>query len=431
MFIQIRNENYGYTVATYGDYVVVANPSITRYNYASSRDYATGSVDFFRYNKNTDQHDYVDVLYKHFVNIDVLLARETGSDATVRDPLHTEANNTGSTADKDIAIDKNNYTSSIDDGFGLALDMYNKLLAVGSPYYLQEVRTHAFFTTASGAAVDVFDLGRTEFLSANQDAFIFSVENPDDADITGSFGWSVSINNEWLAIGSPFISSSNGMVYMYRNTATGSNNFSWSLAQKLEASGSPSSSLFGSSLKLNKQSGSFSGSMVVGCGSISANMAFLFEYVSGSWQQTYIFLPTTDPKPLTFGNFNPYSTIMNVANGFGSSVSIFGNTVVIGAYLDRVVYEFSGSQPYFQGAAYIYEKCTGVSPTLYNLVLKTNGNEDTLKNNRLGYSVENFGNNTIIGIPKIDNETMTSCYVGGTLEQLHMCNPTLNDVLSG
>ena len=64
MFVNIKNEDYGYSTATYGDYVVVANPTSLRWSAATASVYHTGSVDYFRYNKSTDQHDYVNTFYQ-------------------------------------------------------------------------------------------------------------------------------------------------------------------------------------------------------------------------------------------------------------------------------------------------------------------------------------------------------------------------------
>jgi len=432
MFLTIKNENYGYAVATYGDYVCVSNPTFIRYSLATSSVVRTGSVDFYRYNKNTDEHDLIGTLQFVSPVLNILLAGQTGSIPSQKSPLHTEINNTGLTQNKDIEIDKNNYTSSLENGFGISLDMYDKLLIAGSPYYTQNVNTSASSFTTSGSLVNVFDLGLSELISytTQSDAYVYSLENPDE-NVTESFGRSVSINSSWIAIGSPYVSSSNGMVYLFRNTSTGSN-YNWELFQKLQASGSSiTGSMFGWSLKLNKQSGSFSGSLVVGCGNPIAGEAFYFELISGSWIQTYKFTADRQTKyPLTFGNFDPYEAIMNITNGYGYSVSTFGTTVVVGEYLDRSVYEFSGSSLYQQGSVSIYEKCSG-NTTRFSLALKSYGSSSILKNNCLGYSVDVYANNVIAGIPKTDHLSMTSCYIGGTLSQLHNCPDTLDTTVLG
>ncbi len=59
MYSVIKNENYGYAVATYGDYVAASNPDFFRWDFATASVRHTGSVDYFRYNKATDLHDYI------------------------------------------------------------------------------------------------------------------------------------------------------------------------------------------------------------------------------------------------------------------------------------------------------------------------------------------------------------------------------------
>lgn len=357
MYALIKNENYGYAVATYGDYVAVGNPAILRWTAESMSVLRTGSLDYFRYNKNTDQHDYIGTVFKQVEDIDVILIAESAStyplfnidteDAFL--PFFPE----------DLLIDKDLYTSSVDDGFGVALDMYEKNLVVGSPYWTQIVATTASVITASGATVELHDLSKTE-LGATASTYLYTIYNPDTA-ITNSFGHGVSINSKWIAIGSPEVSSSAGMVYMYRNRTTGSA-VTWSLYQKLNApSGSISECLYGWDLKLNKQSASYSQSMIVGCGNPTNAQAYYYELITGSWTLTHTFNPTYDWKPLTFGQYMPYqmdtSSVMNVSNGYGQAVSLFDSTVVIGAPYDRAVYEFSGSNLYQQGATYVYENC--------------------------------------------------------------------------
>jgi hypothetical protein len=437
MYLVIKNENYGYGVATYGDYVAVSNPAITRYDPTSGL-FQTGSVDYYRYNKSGDEHNLIGQLYLSASTLNILLASETGSDPSLRDPLHTELNNTGSSFNRDIEIDKNLYTASLEDGFGLSLDIYNKILVVGSPYATQASQTSASLISASIAGVvNIFDLGISELSTFNTSStvFAFAIENP-DSEFKESFGRSVSINSSWLAVGSPLVSGSDGRVYIYQNLSSGSN-YDWQLFQTI--SSSTSNLMFGGSLKLNKQTGSYSGSLVVGCGNSGSNQAFYFEFVSGSWNQTYIFnSDLVTQYPLTFGNFNPYSSSMNITNAYGYSVSTFGTTVVIGEYLDRTVYEFSGSLAYQQGSVSIYEKCSS-PPTKFQLVLKTYGSSSILKNNFLGFSVDVSNGNVIAGIPKINpigfsntiGDGVSSCFIGGTLQQLHQCPDSPENTLSG
>lgn len=442
MIVQVQNENYGYSVSTYGDYVAVGNPFITRYNLNTASVICTGSIDYYRYNKATDQHDLVGKLYRQLGDMAIILAAETGSDVAVKVNMHVELNNTGSSYDKLIEIDKDKYTASLEDGFGLAMDMNETLLAVGSPYFKQIVRTQAVTITWDGGVVNVFDLAKSEYLtqdpfafSLDQQTFVFDIYNPDPL-ITESFGRGISINDDWLAVGSPMVSGSSGMVYMFKNISTGSGDYNWELYQKIEMAGSISGAMFGWDLKLNKGSGSFAPDMIVGCGNILAAQAYYFAYIDGVWTHTYTFNPIRDIYPLTFGSYTPYNPTMNYSNGFGTSVSIYKDTVVVGAPYDRMVYEFSGSVQYQQGSTYIFERCPGVTSTIWNLVLKTYGNADILKNNRLGFSVDMYGDYIVSGIPKIttpdsSGTSMTSCFLASTIEQFHQCSSDLEKVLDG
>lgn len=418
MYVDIQNERYGYAVATYGDYVVIANPDLFRWTIASSSVVHTGSLDYFRYNKSTDQHDYVGTLYKNFGDIDVFLLAESGNNIAT------------DTASLDILIDKDQYTSSLEDSFGISIDMYQKLLVAGSPYYNQAVITSASFYSVTASAVEIHDLSKTEFTALSQSSYALSLYNP-DAEISESFGRAVSINNSWIAVGSPYVSSSTGMVYLFRNISTGSN-YNWSLHQKLTGS---TDELFGWDLKLNKQSGSYSQSLIVGCGNMTSSKAYYFELISGSWLMTYKFLPTTDIYPLTFGNYTPYHPTMSVASGYGYAVSTHGPTVVIGAPKDRVVFEYSGSETYNQGSVYVYEKCSNVPPTKFALSLKTYGTSSILKNNLLGYSVDVFGGYAVAGIPKVEylNPSLykSICIVEGTIVQANNCTSSLEERLLG
>jgi hypothetical protein len=47
---------------------------------------------------------------------------------------------------------------------------------------------------------------------------------------------------------------------------------------------------------------------------------------------------------------------MSISSAFGCDVSLNGTAVAIGSYADRQIYEFTGSEKYYQGAVYIYEK---------------------------------------------------------------------------
>jgi hypothetical protein len=243
--------------------------------------------------------------------------------------------------------------------------------------------------------------------------------NP-DPEISNSFGHKVAVNENWIAVSSINYNNLQGAVYIYNKTTdsvytTASNNYvSWSLYQVIQPSDIMNGDMFGWDIDINKQSGSYSGSLLVGTYRVSSSKAYLFEFKDSVWQESYQFNPETGSQHLTFYDSQPvYSgSDANPVDGYGQSVALWENVYVIGAPTDRYVYEYSGSSLYQQGAAYIYESCEDVG-TGIRLVLKTYGGEKILKKNRLGESVDIHEGNVVIGAPKPNN--LTSCYIQGTL----------------
>ena len=400
MYVQVENENYGYAVTTYGDYVVVANPDLLRWDHLTASVKHTGSVDVFRYNKSKDEHDYVGTLYQFWREMDVKLDTESNNSPSASTPISTESSSYVYYSDYDLCIDKDLYTSSLENGFGVSLDMYEKYLIVGSPYLTELVQTSGSSLTQSWAMAEVYDLSQTEWTSNSSNVAAFTVDDPDllsQTEETGSFGMAVSINRDWIAVGSPYYSGSNGVVYIYKNQTVG-NNYSWSLFQKIHPTHAVDKAQFGFSLKLNKYDGLHSCSLVVGCGNQANSEAYYFEYINNTWSQTYAFHPEFNVQPMTFNPEyipQPDYLTMNASNGFGHSVGIYGDTIIVGEPYDRMFYEYSGSTLYQQGSVYIFERCSG--STEWYKVLKTYGNSNILYNNRAGWSVDMYDGNAVAG----------------------------------
>lgn len=386
MFVNVKNENYGHSVATYGDYVVVSNPDFIRWDYLTASVGHTGSVEVFLYNKSRDEHDYVGTIHQLWRELDVNLTTEANNPISASEPITTESSSFAFYSHYNIYIDKDMYMSSLENGFGHDLDLYEKFLVVGTPYLTQLVQTTASFITESWAMVEVYDLAKIEWTANSASAAAFTIDDPDlDSPLveTGSFGMAVSINRDWVAIGSPYYNGSSGLVYLYRNETTG-NNYSWSLFQTITPTNAVVQGQFGFSLKLNKYDGPNSYSLVVGCGNPTSSTAYYFEYVNNAWSQSYVFLPDFNVQPMTFNSeYLPfYNLTMNAYNGFGRSVGTYGDTVIVGEPYDRTFNEYSGSSLYQQGSTYIFERCPG--GTGWHQVLKTYGTPTTLYNNRMG-----------------------------------------------
>jgi hypothetical protein len=536
MYVEVKNENYGFAVATHGRYVAAGNPNNIRYTALSASFRRTGSVDVFRYDANTDTHLYVETLYKPLALEELLLAAETSSFIKTN-VLKTEPSGYDIiNKNKDLRVDESEYIHFLEDDYGHAVDWYDQKLAVGCRYYWNQIIVGAHTFDTSGSCVDVWDYTNSErtiythndpvpiegfgfvtgthitassgntssldfsnydtasmnffyvkfnvpagydqiaiygsvlgvtysvisrvvvspngqyvtfafdsglpslFLNAvgiiSNEITHFHIENPDTS-VTTSFGQSVALNEDWLAIGSPQVSGSKGMVYLYKNDCTGSN-LSWSLYQKLEPSSLVAGQRFGWDLSLNK-SATFScpNRLVIGCGAANNNNVYLYELSASLWVETYQFhQDTSSLYPLTFDTAS-YPILLSASyqtSSFGWAVSMWEDTVVIGAPTERHIFEYAGSTAYEQGTAYIFERCFDtcqVTASSYRLIKKVYGDKYTLKNNRLGYSVSVYDDNMVIGIPKRNVTTMTTCFEQGSIPQQLYCNADLEDLVHG
>jgi hypothetical protein len=396
MYIDVTNNNYGIATTTYADYVAISNPDFNLYDITDETIYHTGSIDCYRHNKSLDEHILMYTLTRPYIG--VLLATETSSIITTETSFN-------------LSLDGN--MQDVQNSFGKSLDLTNSQLAIGCPYFLQQYSGFNLTSSYSGSAVYVFELGTTSSL-------IQSI--PNSSSVSSSFGTSVAINNDWLAVGCPAENNNSGSVFIYNNTSG-----SWNLYQEISSSNIIPNANFGYSLKLNKDSNTPSGRLVVGCGNPAQCKAFFFEFSGSQWNQTYTFTPNYDIYPLTFGNYTPYNLVRNITSSFGSSVSTYGDSVIIGEYLDRTVYEYSGSANYQQGSVSIFERCTP-SSSLFDLVYKTYGNENILRSNNFGYSVDMFDLKAVSGIPRINQNSITSNYIETTLAQSYQDTDLLNSL---
>lgn len=261
------------------------------------------------------------------------------------------------------------------------------------------------------------------------DPYLITISNPINS-TTESFGSSVSINNEWLAIGSSEEFSSKGAVFMYRIT-TGAE-ASWSFYQTLTVPSTINAGDdFGRSICLNKATGSYSGSMVVGSAKLGGSKAYVYQFDGINWDYTFTLNPDNNTiYPLTFYPTYPIlsGSYPNTEDNFGWAVSMFKDTVVVGAPLDRYYYEYSGSSVYQQGSVYFFERC--VDPGMgYYLARKSYGDGKILNNNLLGTSVGVYNNYAVAGSPKVGLPTI--CYLRGSLFQQNYCNESLENTIDG
>lgn len=151
------------------------------------------------------------------------------------------------------------------------------------------------------------------------------------------FGYSVAISNDTAIVGSAFdnvgANSDQGSAYVFVRNGT-----VWTQQAQLTATSGTTDDLFGTSVSISGDT------VIVGAafGDIGANLnqgaAYIFVRNSGVWTQQAQLLAADGA----------------LQDGFGVSVSIDGDTAIIGANLDDVGANFN------QGSAYIFERIGGV-----------------------------------------------------------------------
>jgi len=184
-----------------------------------------------------------------------------------------------------------------------------------------------------------------------------------DGKSPGRFGISVSVNGDTALIGAPLDEDHTGAAYVYVRTGG-----VWTEQAKLLASDGASEDWFGSSVSIDDDTA------VIG--------AFLENNWTGS---AYVFIRTggvwTEQKKLT-------SSDGATEGWFGRSVSVDGDTAVIGAPRDH-------ENGFDAGAAYVYVRTGGVWTEQAKLLASDGEEDDSL--GFAGSSVSLSGNTAVIG----------------------------------
>ncbi len=196
--------------------------------------------------------------------------------------------------------------------------------------------------------------------------------------LTASDGEYVSIDGSYAIIGAPSDDNDNrvetGSAYIFKRTGT-----TWTKKKKLIASDGASGDCFGSSVSIN---GDYA---IIGAGyedshGDGSGAAYVFKRTGTTWKEEQK-LTASD------GRFWDH---------FGSSVSIYGNYAIIGAY-----HGFrNGGRA---GSAYIFKR-TGTTWTEEQKLIASDG----AYHDFFGYSVSIAGNYVMIGADGDDNENGAS-----------------------
>ncbi|MCK5032520.1 MAG: hypothetical protein KAS18_02775, partial [Calditrichia bacterium] len=188
------------------------------------------------------------------------------------------------------------------------------------------------------------------------------------------FGNSVSVSGNTAIVGCPYQNTSTGAVYVYEF-----NGSYWTQVQKLTASDGAIDTEFGYSVSISKNR------IIVGAewdndnGSNSGS-AYIFEFDGSSWVEQQKLLAND-------GAANDY---------FGTSVSINGNTAIVGAIFD----DDNGSA---SGSAYIYQFNGSIWTQQQKLTAS-----DGAASDRFGVSVSIHGNTAIVGADGDDDNGTSS-----------------------
>jgi len=327
-----------------------------------------------------------------------------------------------------LLISSYNDIKILQSDFGRSVDICDSTCAIASTKVVYVLLHTEDIVRISEGVVEIHDLSKTSSL-------IYSIYPSDvpSTFYTGSysFGWSVSINDDFLAVGSPYTINS-GSVFLFKSSSVG-----YTFHSRLTGS-APSDSLYGSCIKLDKSYNK----LVVGNGSIVNNTgrAYLYEFISSSnlWVESKYFVSDREGENLNFVEVPQYDSVFTLPDGFGNSVSIYcssssDTTVVIGSPYDRIYKEYSGSSCYRNGCVYVFDSVScslsGSSSSFWNQT-KLFGDEDAFKYNRFGHSVDLDGDNLLISSPKFLSE-FSSSYIQNTLFKANDCNSTSEDDFLG
>ena len=442
--------DYGYSCANDGKYIAVSAVPTEKTSYLS------GIVELFKYNKTTNQYDTVSYIKKSInksqdynvilttedtsldytgsaagddfiateenssflISSSVVLGTEQAGSSATHEAIETEdgrelylytSPSTEVTGSYILEIDAvSNLVESYSDKFGTSLALYGDILVVGCPnYYITFLQSSNF----AGGSVDIYDLTN---IQAN-DSLIPIASISTDGELT--FGESVSIYGNYIAVGSSNAMGGRGAVYIYSNL--NGDNSTWNLTQTLL--GPSLNSGFGGCLKFD-QAGTFT--LVVGNNNTtSTSPVYIYQYNSGSWQLGDILNSDhTIAQTLPYLDNLPPEILTSALDGFGNSVSIYNNVVIVGSPYDTTYVDFIGSTTIkHRGSVYFYTPCDS-NPNQWRLVQKSWGDTETLVDNKLGFSVDIYKELAVVTNPKYYTNFTTN-YINNTIYKTHSDNP--------
>ncbi len=414
----IYNQNYGSVVVTNGDLVAIGNPPSD--TYTSCEGFSkVGQVFLIKKDSFKTNYSVSKILKKTIFpengNLATYYTEQSSSAALTASLIIESGSVNDSLSNCNFIIVEADNIKVNQSNYGSAIDLSTYFLAVGdtsvsSSYYLGH--------TSSFACVDIFKINpnytfdNTKGIIPSSAGNSISVDEYNISDIpfcsiTGSiskkFGSSVSITNNYLAVGSPNYNNGRGAVYIYKYTDA---DCTYSSPQILTCSviNYPHQYGFGYSISLDKKTEE---TLVVGSNQLSQSNVYLF-FNSGSlnnWKLSQVLSQNTSSQYYTIQNTNfeliPSGSQINTRYGY--AVSLYDTTLAVGAPNDLVYWEYSGSKTLRQrGSVYVYnnQQCPADVNCGFQLITKLYGDDVTFKDNLFGYSVSTFDKKILIGSPK-------------------------------
>ena len=200
---------------------------------------------------------------------------------------------------------------------------------------------------------------------------------PDDGTVGMQFSYAVSLSDDTMAIGAHYDDgtfTNTGSVYVYKRTGE-----DWSLQQKLIAFDGAQDDVFGYSVSVWGDT-LVTGAMWDDDVGLNKGSAYVYTRSEGVW---------TLQQKLTPDKAAPVDNV-----GYGKSVAIFGDSIVVGSYLDGS----NGS-----GSAHVYSRSNGV----WSLDQKLTASDGAQADN-YGLSVTIYGNTVVVGSRDDDDKGSNS-----------------------
>jgi hypothetical protein len=394
MNFNIRNENYGYKVAAYGDYIAIGSPP----SFRSGSGFSLGEVSVKKYSYTTNDYELYLTLQKTLDQ-----DNSTAFNLSQADDILTELS-------QFLLYDftDNFGVNKIENEYGNALSIYGTDLAVATRFFSCSVYTPNPATLITGSNVDIYDISTTNIIPYYTITSSFKRES-------GSFGCDVSLGNNIIAIGANKSFNNKGEVFLY----TKSNN-TWSYLTSLTGGDSVSGEYFGTTVKLDVSSSARL--IVANSSSISSKGAvYFFESSSAGWTEVKKFNGDGDFNyKLQYLDSFPSSSSSQSYDNYGKSVSIYGNWAVVGCPNESQYYEYNGSTLRKRGCVFVYHRCDTSnqwiqSQKIYNGLWDEN--EAVFKDNKLGYSVDIFEDYLVASSLKY-NFPFSASYISGTLNSV-------------